>query len=107
MESKVDRLRRERQELQEQMSALELALSEKPEYGLGKGDPAITRWELNQALLDQLKKRDAELAQAISRFEQGTYGLCSKCGRPIHPDRLKVLPDTQICIECARNDESS
>jgi RNA polymerase-binding transcription factor DksA len=107
LEHKVDKLRRERQELQEQISALEVALSEKPEYGLGKGDPAITRWELNQALLTQLKSRDAELVQAISRFEDGTYGLCSQCGQPIHPDRLKVLPDTKVCIECARGGNSN
>jgi DnaK suppressor protein len=54
-------------------------------------------------LLEQLKKRAETLQQAISGDGDGTYGICEKCGKPIHPDRLAVLPDTRICIECARN----
>jgi hypothetical protein len=35
------------------MAKLEKALEVRPDYGLGEGDPAIVRWELDQALLQQ------------------------------------------------------
>jgi hypothetical protein len=38
----------------------------------------------------------------LSRLSQGTYGICAQCGRPIHPDRLAILPDTRLCIHCAQ-----
>ncbi len=27
---------------------------------------------------------------------------CRICGRPISPARLEVLPDTTLCVDCAR-----
>ena len=95
-------LQQELDELRAQITTLEKALEEKPDYGLGRGDPGITRWELDRALLRRLKRRAVELERALSRVGQGTYGICVQCGRPIHPDRLAVLPDTQICIKCAQ-----
>jgi len=90
----------------EQIARLEKALEARPDYGLGQGDPAIVRWELNQALLQQSRERVANLEQALSRLEQGTYGTCARCGGPIHPDRLAVLPDVQLCIDCARDNKA-
>jgi DnaK suppressor protein len=89
--------------LQAQIAKLEDALEDKPDYGLGEGDPAITRWEMNYALLDQLRERSERVLQALSRAERGTYGICQRCDKEIHPDRLAVLPDTRLCIDCARD----
>ena len=102
MEDKATILQRELGELRDQIAALERALEEKPDYGLGKGDPAITRWELDRALLRRLRGRAADVERALSRLSQGTYGMCVRCGKSIHPDRLAVLPDTQVCIHCAQ-----
>lgn len=98
-------LQHELEDLKDQIAALEEALEEKPDYGMGKGDPAITRWELDQAMLDRLRERAASLERSISRISQGTYGICERCGKPINPDRLAVLPDTKMCIECARSSD--
>jgi DnaK suppressor protein len=100
-------LEQELSRLQDQVGKLKIALEEKPDYGLGEGDPAITRWELNQALLAQLEERIKSVEQALSRVDRGAYGLCAQCGRRIHPDRLAVLPDAQVCIECARKRQAS
>jgi RNA polymerase-binding transcription factor DksA len=81
---------------------LEESLEEKPDYGLGEGDPAIVHWELNRALLEQSRERASSLEQALSRLSQGTYGICEQCGEMIHPDRIAVLPDVRLCIRCAR-----
>jgi RNA polymerase-binding protein DksA len=46
----------------------------------------------------------AELAQinrALAQIEQGTYGICSQCGRPIGERRLQALPYSDRCITCA------
>lgn len=99
---KADGLQRELEELREQIAALEASTEDKPDYGMGVGDPSITRWELDQVMLERLKKRAADLEQQLSHIKQGTYGICSQCGRPIDPDRLAVLPGTKLCIRCAQ-----
>ena len=106
MSRQAEELRRELEELRRQIVALEEGLKEKPEYGMGKGDPAITRWELDQAMLSDLRKRAASVERQLSRISQGTYGVCERCGEPIDPDRLAVLPDTNLCIACARSGET-
>jgi DnaK suppressor protein len=88
--------------LSEQIQQLEGNLEEKPEYGLGKGDPLVTRWELNQALLKRLRRRVSSVRDALARIEQGTYGVCERCGGAIDPERMAVLPDTRLCIGCAQ-----
>jgi RNA polymerase-binding transcription factor DksA len=101
--SETKELQRELGELRGQIAALEAALKEKPDYGMGRGDPSITRWELDQAMLGELKGRAEALERQLSRVNEGTYGICERCGNPIDPGRLAVLPDTTVCIECARS----
>lgn len=101
MQEETRALQQELDKLRDQIANLELALEEKPDHGIGEGDPAITRWEMNLALLERYKERAAKLKQALSRAKQGEYGICGQCGEPIHPDRLDVLPGTRVCIRCA------
>jgi len=103
--NEVRELQHELEELRRQIATLEEGLEEKPDYGMGKGDPSITRWELDQAMVSDLKRRAESLEQQLSRVSQGTYGICERCGASINPDRLAVLPDTNLCVECARADE--
>ncbi len=95
-------LQRELDEILSQITTLEKATQVKPDYGLGEGDPGISRWELDQALLEQLRERAETIRRVISGTSPDAYGICEFCGNPIHPDRLAVLPDTRICIDCAR-----
>jgi RNA polymerase-binding transcription factor DksA len=107
MENGYEKVQAELTRTREHIARLEKELEDKPDYGLGEGDPAIVRWELNQALLQQSRERVASLEQALSRLEQGIYGVCERCSSPIHPDRLAVLPDVRLCIRCARTAGSS
>ncbi len=107
LEEKVQSKRALEHELEDiaaQIDRLEMNLEHKPEYGMGKGDPLITRWELDRALLQSLKKREVSVRAALAKLDQGTYGLCEHCGRPIHPDRMAALPEARLCINCARED---
>jgi len=42
---------------------------------------------------------------ALARIEDGAYGKCERCGRPIASDRLEALPWATKCIECKRLEE--
>jgi RNA polymerase-binding transcription factor DksA len=95
-------MKQELRALEEQIKDLEASLAIKPDYGMGKGDPSITRWELDQALLERLKNHAQGLRLALARISEGTYGICENCGKRINPDRLAILPDTNLCAACAR-----
>ena len=107
MQEETRVLQEELDRLREQITKLELALAERPDNGPGQGDPAATRWEIDFALLEQSRERVAELEQALSRLDRGEYGICTECGEPIHPDRLAVLPGTEVCIRCAKAHEGA
>jgi DnaK suppressor protein len=53
------------------------------------------------ALLDQAAQHLAEIARAEGRLEDGSYGHCERCGRPIAADRLAARPAATTCIACA------
>src|SRR6476660_8701693 len=39
--------------------------------------------------------------RALAKLDEGTYGICDVCGKPIAPKRLQAMPDVVLCIECA------
>ena len=39
--------------------------------------------------------------EALARIEAGTYGVCEECGKPIAVKRLRAIPYTALCIDCA------
>jgi DnaK suppressor protein len=57
-------------------------------------------------VLERLSDRDKqtldEIDEAIQRIVDGTYGKCAACGEPIALARLRALPTTWLCIDCAR-----
>ena len=54
------------------------------------------------ALLEQARRRLADVEAAIRAVEGGIYGICQSCGRPIAPERLAARPAARTCIDCAR-----
>lgn len=54
---------------------------------------------------DRERKLITKIKEALERIENGTYGLCESCGRPISEKRLMVRPVTTECIECKTEEE--
>ena len=44
--------------------------------------------------------------EAMKRIEEGTYGSCLACGKPIPKKRLKAMPYTELCIKCQKDNEA-
>jgi DnaK suppressor protein len=53
------------------------------------------------ALAGQAREHLAEIDAALRRIDEGSYGTCVGCGRPIGAERLAARPVTQTCIACA------
>jgi RNA polymerase-binding protein DksA len=43
---------------------------------------------------------------ALERFENGSYGLCQACGKPISNERLEAVPHARLCITCKASEET-
>jgi DnaK suppressor protein len=43
-----------------------------------------------------------KIERALTRLDEGTYGICSRCGKPIEKARLKALPYVDLCIKDAQ-----
>lgn len=54
----------------------------------------------NRRITEELQKIDF----ALQRIERGTYGWCQSCGCDIAFARLRAIPSTLKCIDCANRD---
>ena len=41
-----------------------------------------------------------DVADALARIQNGTYGQCESCSAPINRKRLEFFPSARYCIEC-------
>jgi len=58
-----------------------------------------------ETLGSQELKRLKLIDSALTRIEQGKYGLCIKCSKRIPQDRLEAIPYALMCIECKSAEE--
>ena len=58
--------------------------------------------ELDEGLEEGARNTLAEIDAALQRIEDGTYGICEVCGKPIGADRLSAIPWTRLCIDDSR-----
>lgn len=55
--------------------------------------------------LDNVEETLDYVGKALVKFEDGTYGVCEKCGKDISAERLKANPEALTCVEDAENSE--
>ena len=48
-----------------------------------------------------------KIDEALKRVEDGSYGKCLQCGKPIAKPRLKALPYAEVCIVCQRANDTA
>ncbi|NWO05508.1 MAG: TraR/DksA family transcriptional regulator [Alteromonadaceae bacterium] len=57
--------------------------------------------EVVDSLENEAKEELAQVTHALARIDSGEGDECEKCGEPIDPRRLQVLPYTTFCVDCA------
>jgi DnaK suppressor protein len=66
-----------------------------------QGDEAVDllQTEEDQAILGNEDALLTQVKEALKRLDQGTYGKCIVCGKPIPEKRLEAIPWALLCIE--------
>ncbi len=97
-------LRQEQQRLRDELARQELLIQDHPTDSQHMADDAsdVNEEVTGLALRCHLEGLLQDIERAIRRAERGTYGLCERCGQPIDAARLRVIPSTSLCIECAK-----
>jgi len=52
--------------------------------------------ELTTLMIVEAELKDID--DALGKLEQGTYGVCEACGKPIDPERLEAKPWARFCV---------
>lgn len=45
--------------------------------------------------------------EALRKIDDGTYGVCETCEKPITLKRLKAVPYAKLCIKCKEDEEKN
>lgn len=103
----MDELRRHTENVRGgQASALEAAADD------GVKDSAdMSVQDVNQETALRLGEREsqmvADIDQALLRIDEGTYGICQRCGKEIDERRLEAVPTARYDAQCQAALEAS
>ena len=101
------RLGMEKQRLTEELEQLQNSASTADERREGspfgkREEEATETLELEKRLVleNRIRQELSGIEHALQKFEDGTYGKCDNCGKPIDPERLEALPQASLCLNC-------
>jgi len=57
------------------------------------------------AIKAALDRSIIQIRKALSMIKVGRYGVCERCGKMIDTDRLMIMPETTVCVECEKKKE--
>jgi RNA polymerase-binding transcription factor len=93
-----------------ELTARLAALSTPPERGadvsfgkrIGDGTTEAVSRLTDVGVGRSLEQSEERVRRALAKLDERTYGTCDACGGPIAPRRLQAVPESVLCIECAR-----
>jgi DnaK suppressor protein len=105
-----ERLREELRKIQEEnaesSAAQETSGDQNFEDHMGDAATVMFDRERDFSLEQNLQDLLAQVEAALRRVDDGTYGICARCGRPIDEARLRAIPYTDLCIEDKKKEEA-
>ena len=99
-ETEIQKLQEERTQTLEELERLRAYLQTAPEPTGDEVDLDVYEREKNLALVRSLERKLESIDYALRAVHKGAYGICERCGNPIDPARLKILPETTLCVSC-------
>ena len=66
------------------------------------GPTMSQEWSQRNAVLHDVEHELTDVERALARIDDGTYGICERCGQKISVGRLEARPTATLCIDCAR-----
>jgi RNA polymerase-binding protein DksA len=72
---------------------------------LGETATATLDREIDYSLEENSEQVLRAIDGALQRIDDGTFGICETCGRPISEERLEAIPYATQCIDCRRKGE--
>ena len=77
--------------------------------GQHPGDIATELFERERDMgqLEQVERELRDIEDALRRLDDGTYGICEVCGRPIPDERLEAKPTARFDTEHEPHDGAS
>ena len=81
-----------------------LAAPIEPENAIGRISrmDAINNKSINDRLLRNAAEKQKKLNLALSRIGEPKFGFCALCEQAIQEARLTLMPESSLCISCAR-----
>lgn len=61
--------------------------------------------EFTLGILEQDVETLRDINDALTRIQDGSYGLCEECEKPVARARLKALPYARLCVDCKTKEE--
>src|SRR4051794_6136860 len=55
--------------------------------------------EKDLSILERVEAELGDVEHALKRLDEGTYGTCEACGKPIGADRLEAMPAARFCVD--------
>jgi len=64
-------------------------------------DPGAETYERERdtSVLQRVEAQLSEVDAALRRLDEGSYGVCELCGKPIGDERLEAMPAAHYCVE--------
>jgi RNA polymerase-binding transcription factor DksA len=71
-------------------------------FGMHQADAGSDAYDRDFALSMLYKEQGSlyEIDEALKRVEDGSYGVCDLCQKPIKHERLEALPFTRYTVDC-------
>ena len=62
---------------------------------------AINSKSINEAALNKAKLALSRMERALTQINDPDFGLCRECEEPIPFERLMIIPESDLCVQCA------
>lgn len=98
IEAKINRLNKNIAQLKELTQPIA------PDSAIGRVSrmDAINNRSINEAALRKKQVQLIKLQEVLKQIDDREFGKCIKCRATIQPQRIILMPESRVCVKCAK-----